>query len=104
MKRGAVHWAEVDKRRPVVIMSPDGRNRAANDVVVVPCSSSARPMRWHVRLGRGEGGLSTVTFVKCEQINTVAKEFVEPDELGVLSAARMREVEAALLSALGIGD
>jgi len=26
------------------------------------------------------------------------------DEIGVLSAARMREVEEALLSALGIGD
>ena len=104
MRRGAIHWAQVEKRRPAVIISPTSRNQAANDVLLLPCSSSSRPMRWHVRLEKGEAGLPTATFVKCEQINTVAKEFVEPEELGMLSDARVREIERALISALGIQD
>jgi len=92
----------LDKRRPAVIVSADSRNRAANDVVVVPCSTSAHRMRWHVGLRKGEGGLPEASMAKCEQVTTLNKRDVEPDELGVLSAARMREIEGALLSALAI--
>jgi mRNA-degrading endonuclease toxin of MazEF toxin-antitoxin module len=41
-------------------------------------------------------------MAKCEQIATVPKSWVAPGELGTLSARRMREVELAVLSALGI--
>ena len=102
MRRGAVHWVSLDKRRPVVIVSADSRNRVANDVVVVPCSTSAHRMRWHVGLRKGEGGLPEGSMAKCEQITTLSKGDVETDELGVLSAARMRDIERALLSALAI--
>ena len=102
MRRGAVHWVSLVKRRPAVIVSADSRNRAANDVVVVPCSASAHRMRWHVGLRRGEGGLPEASMAKCEQITTLAKADVEPRELGVLSLTRMREIERALLSALAI--
>lgn len=102
MKRGSVHWAELDKRRPAVVISPDRRNESANDVIVIPVSTSARRMRWHVQLRRGEAGLPQDSSVRCESVITVPKQFVEPEELGVLSHARIREIEAALLSALGI--
>jgi len=102
LKRGAIHWVSLDKRRPAVILSPDVRNRLANDVIIVPCSTSARAMAWHVRLRRGEAGLSQACMAKCEQIATVPKRWVDPAELGRLSPGRMREVELALLSALGI--
>jgi mRNA-degrading endonuclease toxin of MazEF toxin-antitoxin module len=102
LKRGAIHWVSLDKRRPAVILSPDVRNRLANDVIVVPCSSSARGMAWHVRLRRGEGGLSQACMAKCEQIATVPKSWIDPAELGRLSPGRLREVELAVLSALGI--
>lgn len=102
MRRGAVHWVALDKRRPAIIVSADSRNRAANDVVVVPCSTSAHRMRWHVGLRKGEGGLPEASTAKCEQITTLTKGDVEPDELGMLAAARMREIEGALLSALAI--
>jgi mRNA-degrading endonuclease toxin of MazEF toxin-antitoxin module len=91
----------LDKRRPVVILSPDKRNEAASDMIVVPCFSSGREMRWHVYLRKGEGGLSGASVAKCEQITTVPKEFVER-EIGMLPEARMRDIERALLSALGI--
>ena len=102
MRRGAVHWVSLDKRRPAIIVSADSRNRAASDVIVVPCSTSTHRMRWHVGLRRGEGGLPEASMAKCEQITTLSKGDVETDELGVLSAARMRDIERALLSALAI--
>lgn len=94
----------MDKRRPALVMSPEHRNMGANDVIVIPTSTTLRRMRWHVLLHRGEGGLPATSVVKCEAVLTIPKHFVEPEELGVLSDARMREVEEALLSALGIGD
>ena len=102
MRRGAVHWVSLDKRRPAIILSADSRNRAANDVVVVPCSASAHRMRWHVASRRGEAGLPEASMAKCEQITTLGKVDVEPEELGVLSKARIGEIERALLSALAI--
>ena len=102
MRRGAIHWVALDKKRPAIILSPDVRNRLANDVIIVPCSTTARKMVWHVQLRRGEAGLPQDCMAKCEQIATVPKSWVEPAELGTLSAGRMREVELAVLSALGI--
>jgi mRNA-degrading endonuclease toxin of MazEF toxin-antitoxin module len=59
-------------------------------------------MVWHVPLRRGEAGLPQACMAKCEQIATVPKSWVDPDEIGSLSRGRMREVELAVLSALGI--
>ncbi len=102
MKRGALHWVTIDKRRPAVIVSPEIRNRHASDVVVIPCSTSSRPMVWHVRLERGEAGLASTCFAKCEQVTTLSKEWIDPAPLGMLSARRLQELERALLSALGM--
>lgn len=102
MRRGAIHWVSLDKRRPAVIVSPDARNRLANDVLIVPCSTSARAMPWHVQIRRGEAGLAQACMAKCEQIATVPKIWVDSAELGRLSTGRMRALELAMLSALGI--
>jgi mRNA-degrading endonuclease toxin of MazEF toxin-antitoxin module len=97
-----VHWVSLDKRRPAVILSPDVRNRLANDVIIVPCSTRARPMAWHVQLQPGEAGLRQASMAKCEEIATVPKSWIDPDELAHLSPGRMRQVELAIFSALGI--
>src|SRR5207244_169949 len=75
VKRGAIHCVSLDRRRPAVIVSPDVRNRLANDLIIVPCSTSARAMAWHVQLRRGEAGLSQACMAKCEQIATVPKSW-----------------------------
>jgi mRNA-degrading endonuclease toxin of MazEF toxin-antitoxin module len=61
-------------------------------------------MRWHVRLNKGEASMPQSCFVLCERIEVAKKEFVDRVEIGSLSEAKMREVEQALLSALGIDD
>ena len=89
------------KRRPVVVLSPDKRNELAVDVVVVPCSTAARMSAWHVRLDRGEGGLDRPSAAKCEQVTTIPRDWLDPKPLGGPIARRfMLEIRDALLRAL----
>lgn len=104
-RRGFVYWAGVpdDKRRPVVVVSPDARNAMAGDVLVVPISSVLRDGPWHVRMRRGEAGIATASVAKCEQITTLRRDRLDPRPLGAaLSAARMGEIEIAVMRAIGI--
>jgi len=102
-RRGHLYWARLDKRRPVLVISTDARNERANDVIVVPCSTTLREAPTHVRLGRGEGGLPRDSILKCEQIGTKPKRDVEPTPIGLpLRSTRMAEVERAVLRAIGI--
>ena len=102
-KRGHIYWAWLDKRRPVLVLSVDARNERANDVIVVPCSTTLRYGPTHVHLARGEGGLPRDSVLKCEQLNTVAKDDIEPTPIGLpLRTGRMAEVERAVMRAIGI--
>ncbi len=103
MIRGCVYWAHWDKRRPVLVVSPDGRNTAADDVIVVPCSRGARPLRTHVHLATGEGGLDQATWLKCEQITTLRKDAMDPVPAGrPVRPETMRAIELAILVAIGV--
>ena len=91
------------KRRPALVVSPDSRNRLANDVIVVPISTVLREAPTHVRLRAGEGGLPHAWVVKCEQITTLQRDRLLPRALGgTLSAGRMTEIENAVLRAIGV--
>ena len=103
MRRGQLHWAEMDKRRPVLILSPGSRNQHASDLIVIPCSTVLRGGPWHVRLARGEAGLARPSVLLCEQITTMVKRRIGPEPLGPpLTTTRMAEVERAVLLAIGI--
>jgi mRNA-degrading endonuclease toxin of MazEF toxin-antitoxin module len=102
-KRGHIYWAWLDKRRPVLVVSIDARNERASDVIVVPCSTTIREAPTHIRLARGEGGLPRDSVLKCEQLNTIAKDDIERTPIGLpLRPARMADVERAVLRAIGI--
>lgn len=106
--RGHVYWVRVPgepagKRRPALVLSPDGRNRLAADVIVVPLSTTLRPGPTHVRLRPGEGGLPAPSVVKAELITTLRKDRLEPAALGgPLSTWRLAEIEKAVLRAIGV--
>lgn len=102
LRRGALHWAQLDKRRPVLVISPDYRNERASDVIVVPCSTVVRIAPTHVVVRRGEGGLDQSSVLKCEQITTLHRDDVDPVAIGTLRAARLAEVERAILRAIGV--
>ncbi len=91
------------KMRPALIISPEVRNRWASDVLVVPISTKLRPMRTHVMMDRGEGGLPHASVALCEQVMCLNTSLLDTRPLGgPLSPDRIRQVEAALLVALGI--
>jgi mRNA interferase MazF len=92
-----------DKRRPVLILSPEARNERASDVIVAPVSSVLRDGPWHVRLRKGEAGLAKSSIIKCEQITTLRKSMLSEQPLGSpLSARKMGQVECAVLRAIGV--
>ncbi len=91
------------KPRPALIVSLDVRNRLANDVVVVPISTTLRTSPTHVELPVGEGGLDQTSMAKCEQITTLDKSFLIPGPFsGIISSMKMTEVEKAIQRAIGI--
>jgi mRNA interferase MazF len=91
------------KDRPALVVSLDVRNRLANDVMVVPLSTTLRPAPTHVELPTGEGGLKETSMAKCEQIATLDKSFlIRGPFAGTISPSLMQEIEKAIQRAIGI--
>ena len=91
------------KARPALIVSLDVRNRLANDVLVVPITTTLRPSPTHVEFFEGEGGLEKKSMAKCEQITTLDKSFlIRGPFSGAVSTAKMAEVEEAIQKAIGM--
>jgi mRNA interferase MazF len=91
------------KDRPALIVSLDVRNRLANDVIVVPLSTTLRSAPTHVELPAGEGGLKETSMAKCEQVTTLDKSFlIRGPFAGMVSPLLMGEIEKAIQRAIGI--
>jgi mRNA-degrading endonuclease toxin of MazEF toxin-antitoxin module len=107
-QRGCLYWVTIPgepeaKQRPALIVSVNARNRSADDVLVVPASTTLRPAPTHVRLRKGAGGLPRESVLKCEQITTLPKRLASPSALGgPLPAAVLDDVEKGILHALGV--
>ena len=91
------------KDRPALVVSLDVRNRMANDVIVVPLSTTLRPAPTHVELPAGEGGLKETSMAKCEQVTTLDKSFlIRGPFAGTINSLLMQEIEKAIQRAIGI--
>ncbi len=91
------------KNRPALVVSIDVRNRLANDVIVIPLSTTLRPAPTHVELPAGEGGLKEPSVAKCEQVTTLDKSFLLRGPFaGTISSSLMQEIERAIQRAIGI--
>jgi mRNA interferase MazF len=106
--RGCLYWVVVpgepgDKQRPALVVSIDARNRLANDVLVIPASTTLRVAPTHVRVRKGTGGMRMDSVLKCEQITTLPKDLLSESALGgPLSAGLLEEVERGVLRAIGV--
>lgn len=108
--RGEVWWVDLAPvrgheptgRRPGLVVSVDDFNRGPADLVVVaPMTSRMKGIPFHVEVQPPEGGLQETSYVKCEDVRSVAKErLVSP--LGRLSRSTMASVEDRLRILLGI--
>ena len=102
-RRGFLYYARLDKRRPVLVISANARNVGASDVLVIPCSTILSAAPTHVRLRKGEGGIPGASILKCEQVTNLHKTYLDADSLGgSLVEARVREIERAILRAIGV--
>ncbi len=91
------------KDRPALVISVDVRNRLANDIIVVPLSTTLRPAPTHVELPAGEGGLKETSMAKCEQLTTLDKSFlIRGPFAGTIRPGFMEKVERAIQRAIGI--
>jgi len=105
MRRGEIYYAdlsptigsEINKRRPVLIVSNDASNRAANTVTVLPISSNiSRVYPFEIPLSPKESGLPKPSKAQAQQIRTISKERLRGEALGRLSATLMRKAGDAI--------
>lgn len=105
MKRGDIYYAdlnpsvgaEINKRRPVLIVSNDANNRAASTVTVLPITSNiAKVYPFEVALSRDESGLPKDSKIQAQQIRTISKQRITGLAAGHLVEDRMRAVDAAI--------
>jgi len=100
MRRGELWWADVDKRRPVVLVSREEAYEVRALVIVAPVSTTVRGFSLEVRVGRKEG-LPRPCVVNCDWLVTLPKrDLVE--RIGAISAAKLAQLDDALRFALGL--
>ncbi|TAE60560.1 MAG: type II toxin-antitoxin system PemK/MazF family toxin [Nostocales cyanobacterium] len=105
MKRGEIYFAnlspavgsEMDKRRPVLIVSNNANNNAASTVTILPITSNiSRVYPFEVLLNIEDSGLSQPSKVQAQQVRTISKQRILGDAVGSLSTELMELVNAAL--------
>ena len=105
MKRGDIffaaldptHGSEIQKTRPVVIVSNDAANRASSLVTVLPLTSNVRTVySFEVKLTAAETGLSKDGKAMAQQVRTIDKSRLGSVRRGVVSPEKMRLVDDAL--------
>lgn len=92
-------------RRPVVIVSSDGRNKnlRADTVLVVPLTTTIKEVPTHIFLSPGETGLQEPSCLRAEDITVVRKETLQAPRSGLrtLSHSRICQVADAVRIAMG---
>ena len=105
MKRGEIYFAsldptqgsEVQKTRPVVVVSNNAANRAAAVVTVVPLTSSVeRVYPFEVLLSRARTGLTKDSKAMAQQVRTLDKSRLNARPAGALLQEDERKLDAAL--------
>ena len=64
-------------------------------VIVLPLTSKFKGIRSHVRIDPPAGGLKVTSYVKCEDVRSVAKERLSR-RWGHVTPGTMRQVEAVV--------
>ena len=105
MKRGDIYFAQLDptlgseiqKTRPVVIVSNDSANRASSLVTVVPLSSStSRVFPFEVLLESDATGLNKSSKAMAQHVRTLNKARLSSKRSGVVSSALILVLDDAL--------
>jgi mRNA interferase MazF len=104
MQRGEVWWVEFDERRPVVLLSGEEASGFRAMQVVAPADVSISGLGVEVAVGAIEGLLFEGVlrfvfprpgFTPCTWLTTVSRDDLI-EQAGVLSSAKLSEIEDAL--------
>jgi mRNA interferase MazF len=105
MRRGEIYFAaldptvgaEVQKTRPVVVVSNNAANRASSVVTVVPLTSNvARVFPFEVLLPAARTGLTKDSKAMAQQVRTLDKARLNARAAGQLQPADAQALDAAL--------
>jgi len=105
MRRGEIYYAdlsptvgsEINKRRPVLIVSNDANNRAGSTLTVLPITSNvSRVYPFEVFVPAREGGLRRDSKAQAQQIRTISKERLLGSPVGRVTASTMRKADDAM--------
>jgi len=103
MRRGEIWWAELEPpagRRPVVLLSRDEAYAVRSLIIVAPITTRIRHIASEVLLGTDDG-MTRDCVANLDTITTIPKDCLR-DRLTSLSPQKLKEVEAAILFALGL--
>jgi mRNA interferase MazF len=107
MRRGEIWWVEFDERRPVVLLSGEDPSGFLAMQVVAPADTDISGLGIEVAVGAAEGlpfdGVLRVAlpwpgYTPCTWLTTLGREDLI-EQAGVLSAAKLGEVDQALHAA-----
>jgi mRNA interferase MazF len=93
-RRGEVWLAELDKTRPVIVLTRDPMGRYLNAVIVAPVTSTVRGVSTEVALGP-EDGIPQSSVANLDNVQLVARDRLRKC-VGKARPATMSEVCAAL--------
>ena len=105
MKRGDIYFAQLDptrgaeiqKTRPVVIVSNDMANRASSLVTVVPLSSNvSRVFPFELAVSAAQSGLPKDSKAMAQQIRTIDKARLSMQRSGALQPRQLAALDDAL--------
>ena len=111
MKRGEIYYAnlsptvgsEINKKRPVLVVSNDANNRAASTITVLPITSNITNIfPFEIELTLTDSGLPKASKAQAQQIRTISKERIAGRAVGRLGAAKMALVDTAIRLHLGL--
>ena len=89
-------------RRPSLVISVDEFNHGpAGLVVVIPITTKAKGIPFHVEIHPAESELNHVSFIKCEDVRSISKERLLK-RLGRVSSEKVAEIEYRLQILLGL--
>jgi len=99
VRRGEIWLAELDKRRPVVVLTRDPLGRILHSVIVGPVTSTVRGLNTEVSLTE-EDGFRKPCVVNLDNLQLVSRSILVR-RVGRTTPTTLREICAATAEAIG---
>ena len=111
MKRGEIYFAnldpmvgaEINKKRPVLIISNNANNKMATTVTIVPITSNVKKVYpFEVLLETKDSGLVKPSKAQCHQVRTISKIRIHGRKVGLATGAVLSRINSAIRLHLGL--